>query len=478
MSRFDAIAARLPVRAGLHGTGAVLLLCVAVLPATSLGRAAAASETERFRIVCHFECGGIAADAAHVAEAAWPLAGELFGPARRERARPMEIHLYRTPEQYVAARTTLLRGPPVNMAVTEPHSRSAHIALPAGVADTTLNAFGLPGTVLRVVAHEAFHLAALAHAPGSTRLPGWLVEGAASWAEHEVLRALGRVAEAADEPVASTYQWLVQQRLRAGELPAAAQILADSLPGHDQQDEYAVRKLFFEFLRESDRAELLEAAARAGSLHAERRSLLGRLPTRGAVRDVVDLHLLGDEPAAALDLIDDAFATWVAALRPAWVQSGRALDRLDEDRWLQVGLSGHATAWRTRYAPAVELRGTVGFLTPGSAQLHIDSSGEGYFSITFDRAAARLWLAHSTAAPGDAPILDVPLNMLHYGEITFLLVARRGMLRLDIEGEAPRTLDVPALEPNGGWGLGAGRGTSIVWAGLSDQPDGGAGGQR
>jgi hypothetical protein len=422
----------------------VLALALALLSA------APASAQSRYRIVCHFECGAAAEQALRAADAAWPLARVLFDAEPPALDAPLEIHLYRTAADYRAARRGLLRSPPRSLATTDPRTRTAHIALRGAIADTTLRRFGLPANVLRVVAHEAFHLATLAHSPRAAGLPSWLAEGAASWAEHEALRALGIIESADDEPVAATYLWLLQRRAHAGTLPRAAAILDDDLRRLDEQERYAVRKLLFAALLAVPAGERLPAQLDTLLADARRGRLAGALRARIA------------PDSAALAELDARMHAALAAARPVWALATRSLDALPAGGLLQIGLDGDAEAWRHRFAAMARVVGSVEALAPGVARVLIGTNEAGHVVVAIDAAADRLSVRRVRDDGSSPSPLGVAALGTADGPIEFRVEATAGRLTV-AAGRARIELEPQNFTPNGRWGVGAAAGANLVW---------------
>jgi hypothetical protein len=440
------IAMLLPLAEGSPGVG----------PAAAWPAAHAAEA--RYRVVCDFPCGRLAAEALRAAESAWPLAVETYGaPTAATPSRPLEIYLYRTASSYRAARSGFLRRAPSSLATTDPRTRTAHIAIQSSISDATLERYGLPPTLIRIVAHEAFHLAGLALAPASERYPLWYNEGAASHAEQRALAALGYAAGAAQEPVASTYAWLLQRRLRSGTLPSVESVLLDRLEGVSAQEQYAIRSLLFETVQAAGLAPALDAALRAPTPARRPSELVVRAGLARVVRD----H--------GLDRIEADLHERILAAQPAWTQASRALDAV-ADGWLQIGLSDDAEAWFVRRWPTgVAATGRVEFLTAAGsiARLLLGTAEEGHLVLEIDAAAGRIRLLRSGGAHDGAQLLATEGATLRERPVKFSLVAANGEIRGEIDGAAPFTLPLDGVTLNGAFGIGAGAASNVVWHDLS-----------
>jgi hypothetical protein len=434
---------------------------VAFVNGAAAGRAALRGDTAeggRYRVICHFSCGTrIAHDALRIAEAVWPFATHVFGDVAADSGRLLEIHLYRTVDDYRRARSGFLRPAPRHVAATDPSSRTAHIALHAAIADTTLRRFGLPHNMLRIVAHEAFHLAALVHAPRSVLLPAWLNEGAASWAEHEALRAAGLATDAEHEPVASTYLWLLQQRALAGTLPAVGEVLRDELHGLDDQEIYAVRKLLFEQLLARDDGEPLAEVLRDVLGGA------GRFTRAGRVAELLHARLFG--PGLHVEPLQLDVHDALHAASPRWAQAGRSLDPLGDGALLQIGLSGDAEAWRIRFAGTTRLAGRLEPLTRGVARLMIGTNEEGSLAIDIDSDAGEIVIRRVRPHAGTRILARAALERRAGAMIDFDVVALPGRLSIGI-GAAVLELELDDATPNGQWAVGVSAGANVVWHGL------------
>lgn len=239
---------------------------------------------EHFQILYHSDWYKSRDKVLAVAEAVWPYATYLYDSPDGPLEDKLRIHLYdaadfaRINEHLAEGRFTDARGFSVRSA------REAHIALPPQ-GDTTRAL-----AMLRRVAHEGAHLAALTSPGDPGPLPDWLAEGGASWIEREVARSHLRggsssagptgASEGPEDAIAASPAsptWdtgpetaltdpafaLHVRRVLAleeeGELPAAGGILlSDDAESVRTSDDYVVRSVLFEFLR-TRRPETLEA---------------------------------------------------------------------------------------------------------------------------------------------------------------------------------------------------------------------------
>jgi hypothetical protein len=448
------------LKASLTCLPVAAVVALAVLwPAPAPGVPAVAEvASARFRAVCHFPCGRLAAEAERAAEAVWPLAAAAYGGgAAGVPTRPLEIHLYRTAESYRSARSGFLRPAPQALATTDPRTRTAHIALLSTISDATLERYGLPPTVVRVVAHEAFHLAGLAFAPQSERYPAWYNEGGASHAEQRALARLGHASGAAHEPVASTYAWLLQGRVRSGTLPGVERLLADDVDALPEQERYALRAELFA---------VIEAAGLLPALDSVLRTAVVRQrPSRAVIRAALQARLARH----GLERLEAAVHERIMAAEPTWAQAMRSLDSIP-DGWLQIGLAGDAEAWQIRRWPAgAEIAGRVELLpgAGGVARLLVGTAETGHLVVELDGAASRVRVLRSGASR-PAVLAEVVAPGLQPGRaVDFAFAALDGELRGAVAGGPPLSVALAGGTLNGAFGVGASEGTNVLWRGLS-----------
>ena len=441
-------------------------LALALLPP----HAAPAADPPRFRVVCHFGSPAVAEQARAAAEATWPIVAGLLGSGRERPDEPLEVHLYRSAEDYRRADRELTGGAfERNLAFAHFDSRSAHVALQPPVSDAVLERQGLPVGTLRLVAHEAAHLVRYSVAPNHRWHPGWLVDGLATWTEQRVLEGLGRSAGLEDDPWIGRDFLRARDLLEAGRLPSAADLLADRTGSLDFYDRYAARSTFLFFLRgpawRSRSDALLREVLRIGGgpEHAAR------------VRDAAFEHLAdatSTEPWAA---VDAAWAAFLRSVEPGWDEQLRLLDT-SRGPWLQAAFPDvRALAWRTRApeGPDYAIAGALAIL-PGAGDqlnLHLGRSDDGYLAVTFKAGyGVNLFDYRSGRADGDdwlmlarAPTERLAETLAAGEPAPFRVTVRGGRVAVDLDGARLLEVEVDPARTAGAWGLGAQRGSVGLW---------------
>ena len=413
------------------------------------------AEGAHFSIVCHFDCGSSRA-ALEAAEHAWERTSQLLGVAGNV-STPRPIHLYGTERDYEAVEGALTGGRlRLNRAMTY-RGAEAHISVHPNLTPQAMSEFGLTANTLRVVAHEAAHIAARSLSPRTRNLPDWLDEGIASSVEQDVLIDLGLSTSRAEEPVSGTRAYLLQERLRRGQLPSLARLL----DGHEEAltlaERYAFYQVFFEFALREHRDALLATLrdpARMGGSG-------GRL-RRAFVRRIFGTDI------SELSGLDAAFHAYLRAQQPAWVQAKRALSTAG-DEWLQVGFESGAEAWR--WTPVSRLpyvlRGDVRVLAGGARQaaVLVALEGGGKLMLVIRPGEVRLDRAETPDHRSLETMVRVAAPSVREDHaVSFRLHISQDEVVAEVGDMAP--LRARGVRPSGRWGLEVGPRANVVWRGI------------
>ena len=426
--------------------------------------ARASSRGEHFLVVVHFASPAAAEKALSVAEAAWPHVAALFGADARPADAPLEIHLYRTSREYEKAERSLTGGRfRRNLAFSHVASRTSHIALQPPVPDETLERLVLPTQVLRLVAHEAAHVATY-HATRNARwLPGWLDEGAASWIEQQVMIEMGlSPPRQEDDPWASTYLWRVAQLLEKDELPPLTDILRDRLGALSLTERYAVRKALFSFLAEE------HLPRQRALLRFVRRSSSGQRLGEELIEELKRLFV-----DRTLDAVDAQFRRFVSGFSPRWVEDHRSLTWTPEG-WVQLAFpSADAVAWRATGPGRREytISGAVEFFPGRDPRMHVflGRSPGGYLDIRFEAGrGVRVVRVRRRGGEGDEDRLaELRSEAVVVGRrVPFEVRVTTGRVRVELIDQGSVVVPLGGLEADAPWGLGAARGTAGRWHAL------------
>lgn len=460
---------REPARASGAMAAAVLALSLAALVRAQEGADAASAPAPArargaaFEVLCHGGDDALAAQALAAVEPVWPVVREFFGVENALPAAPLEVHLYRTVDGYLAADRERTGGRfQPNLAMFHWNTRSAHVALQPPCSDAALIELGLPMQTQAMLAWEACHVARSELCPNFRAHPGWFLDGLAATTAARVLQQ--RYPGLGPQPFFTQRLLRVQRLLGDGALPEVRALFADATDGLDMRDRYAARVVLFAFLADGERQGALRELARTV------RSLGGG----GSVAEQVRAAA-----ATAFGGLDAAFADHVRTQSPVWDERGRSLWCIG-DTWQQLAWPGdRAEAFCT--APvaggAFVARGRVRVLQGGSRQMNFlfGRTEEGCYSLAlvagsgftlFDhRFDGNQWLR---VAGGRVPAFAV-------GEpLPFVVRGRGAALEIELAGQH-WDVDLPRALPDAiVWGVGAQGGTQGattgavgIWQGLT-----------
>jgi len=425
------------------------------------GAPGAARKVGRFyAVTCHGGDAALAEQALSVVEAVWPIVAATFGVPDRKPAQPLEVHLYRTPELYIAADDALTGGKfRRNLAMSHWDTKSSHVALQPPCGDEALRALGLPPLTVTMLAWEATHIARYELCSNFLDHPEWFGDGLATWVAKEVGAARFHAAPEAT-PFWADDIVRVQRLLEARQLPPVRSILSDAVADLDLWDRYATRCVFFAF-----------AAAEPGKLtkvaDAIRRTGGGN-GYAAAVRA---------EALAAFGGEDEAFVKFVRGLKPQWEETYRSLWP-NGTEWSQIAFPDkNAIAWsRDPVAGGgFSAKGGLRILPGGLQQLNLlfARGEEGFYSLAFVadqgfvlfdyRSKTEEW---NRVGAGNAPGLRLGVST------DFAVVGRGAKLEVTLDGKT-WTLDLPRPLPDRvGWGLGAQAGSAGLWQRVAVGPAG------
>jgi len=423
----------LAVGAAGPGCGArVTHAASASAPADPPGLATATGPT--FRVVCHFPDARVARTALQLAETAAHVADEVWGTAVPGRAAPLELHLYRTMQDFDRAAEVLThRTNHDNLNFFVGERLQSHVLVQPLLSEEAMGALGLPLLTKSLIAFQAAQLLRAARAPGWSLQPAWYAAGLGKWVALRTLRAAGAMADpmtdplwssnihdlqqlqrrlpapAPDNTIESVAYWtdaatpfLARAAPRNTHLPLPSEVLARDLSGSLTQNEFfGLAWLMFETLMtppfaSTTRAlvaELQALPAPDGPLSAASAAAIAR---GGGLKRVVASRLA--ERAMALfgpdqlSLMDAAFERALAAQRPRWSEETRSLDAQGRD-WVQIAFpqslraSRRAAAWSLDRIPGASfaISGRALMLPNFGRQMNVflELDGDQFLQVSF-----------------------------------------------------------------------------------------------
>jgi hypothetical protein len=458
---------------------------------TTAGRSTATGP--HYRIVCDFENQSVADAALRIAEATWPIAGDLLDLPAAPLPKPLELYLYQTVEKLDFAKSERATdADQKTLALSLPERGESHIAVQPMVSESVLATVGLPSQTRGLIAYHAARLATGRASPFSSVHPNWYAAGLAQWVSLRTLRTLGLLTDETEDPLWSHAIWSLQHwknpegepgsgwanvallgTRTAESIPSASDILAHDLPDVDADRFIALAWANFETLMTPPferTTRLLLRDVRAigvGSLlggeQAARQVALSRCNERAKV-------LFGEE---ALARLNGDLRARIGALTPHWTQPYRSLDTLGND-WTQIAYppnykyGANAIAWRLDRAPSANLTisGQATILANATLQLNVllRVDDDDFVQVAFvARQGIYLYEWRSKAwtklKSTNAP--DIAVGQ----PFSFEVSHRDGWLTVMVNGKArlARKLDRPL---DGRWGLGAYTGTAGIWSGI------------
>jgi hypothetical protein len=412
----------------------------------------------RFSIICHFACGEAAGMALSAAERAWQRTTTLFGVDARGMS-PRPIHLYGTEDHYEAVEGALTGGRlRLNRAMTY-RGEEAHISVHPYLTAEARDEFGLTTNTLRVIAHEAAHIASRTLAPRTRALPDWLDEGISSWVEQSVLIDLGLSVNRAEEPVSGTRSYLLKDRLQRDQMPSLSTLLDGQDDMFTLAERYAFYQIFFQFVLESRYGDRMTETLRQLDRFRGSGGRLGR----AIVKEVFDREM------NELSGLQAEFHEYLRTLEPGWVEAKRALS-VSGENWLQVGFDAGAEAWRWNPVPELPytLSGQVRILAGGAetASVMVALEGGGKLSIRMRPHEVRIDRLTTARDRTRDTVARTPLASLRPGAaVTFRVRVDRNEVVAEVADLPPLT--ATDVQPSGRWGLEAGPAANVIWRGVS-----------
>jgi hypothetical protein len=441
----------------------LLLLATITSPLRVAPIADAVADGPHFRVTVHFDDQRIAKSALETAEAVWPIATALFGAPAIDPAKPLEVHIYRTADDYEKADVQFGRGNfKTNMAFTSAETTACYIAMQPDVSDAVLARIGLPSMMRELVAHEAMHAICDRAWPNAPTLPMWLAEGSATWVCQETLVKNNWVASAPDDPMLAHADVLVKQIEAEKKLPGFAPIFDDMLGDQPFYQRYAVWNVAFRFLHEGKHAaaltKILAAAKSAG----------GGAKHGAEIAAAARLELGGDAGLAALD---KEFSAYVRALSPHWDEVYRSLSTAG-DTWTQAAFKdANAIAWRTGDVGAdkYEVSGELEIFDGDAQQMNLllGRTPNGLVQISFVAGQRIVVFEYDNRRMNGTDwkrLGSVDQALVKTNHSTpFRVKVAKSKLTLEIDGKAVGSFDVGDHPMKGACGLGALEGSAGAW---------------
>lgn len=447
-------------RTALHV--ALAVLCSISLPLRGAPSAEqSVAEGDHFRIVCEFTDEKGAAKALQAAEAVWPSIVLLWGAPVGPLEKRLVVHVYPDAQSYETAEQGLTGGRfKKNLSFSSYVTGESYVAVQPELTPAARAEIGLPLTTLRVVAHEAAHIATYRLVPNHESHPDWLAEGYATWSEQKAIESLGWSKSAEEEPYVSTATVRCQRLIANKRFPTAAVLVANAPSELDFYDGYAVDRLFFRFLQEK-RADLAKRA-------------LARIVQLGggadfAARSAAELDTIFGK---GLTQLDKDFRAFVGDLHPVWDEVLRTLET-EGDSWTQAAFEQNAIAWHTKPVGKLpfELRGFAKVLE-GAPQMNVllDRSDAGFLSVALraeDGGSITLFEFDSKSEAWNK-LGSVPAAGIEIGKEFVFHVSISKSKKLLVEvGEAKAAIqvsaDVSKRECTGPWGLGVQAHGAGIW---------------
>jgi hypothetical protein len=422
-----------------------------------------------FRVLCHFDDGPSADAALETAEAIWPRAAALYGLPDAPLDPPLDVHLYRRAEDYLATERELAGGKfDRNLAFSSFDTTSSYVPVQPELTDDALASVGLTAQTRHNVAHEATHLVSYRATPNFRVFPQWATEGAAIWIESETTAARGWSAGFGEDPFVSADMVLAQKLLAGGKLPSATQILRGETKDIDLYERYAAQALLFRRLMSRNDG----AAFRKAFLDAV------RIPERPDFAERFFDTVVAAYPAEGLAGLDLDYEQFVRSQAPGWDEVFRALSTAG-DAWTQAAFADHnAVAWRTSPvgAESYEVRGQIEIL-PGlgkTQQMNLllaRDKERGFVSVAFVAGYGVNVFRYHAKEDRWETLAAVPAKGIQvWRRMPFRVSVDGSKLTVRVDGVEVATADAGDHPMSGAWGLGVQAGAVGVWRGVKAEP--------
>jgi hypothetical protein len=415
-------------------------------------------ETARFRVVSCFPEEARAREALEVAEATVPVVLARLGVESWSPPGPRTLQLFADFARFRSATAEMNPDSPEAHGYTSRDSRTAFVTVQP--AAETLRALGLSSQTRRLIAHEVTHLLCFDLVADMTSLPGWMVEGLADSAAHEVLDGLGRTRPLEEEPCTAAQILLVQELIATNQAPRFGTLLHDKLGGFDYRQRYALRWLAYEFLRARHPEECARLFHAAFAPNAA-----------GRARERVRPLLEGLWPPEELHALDAEFLAWIGELRPRWRQTAGVCEF--DERALVVLAPPSADALVVNQAVfeglPFHVQGELSFLPGGSQQLHIVLAhrDDSFLLVSFTAGwGVTLWRHEVRGGRWQRQAAAEVPRLSAVQPARFRVAASASALSVALDGEEVLRVPLDGAELLGKFGLGAQAGSNGEWSAL------------
>lgn len=406
-----------------------------------------------FRIHVHVDRQEVVDRAQEIGEQTWKIASKLYGSELPKKK--LDVHLYRTIEDYRAADKKLTGGKfKKNQAFAHFDTITAHVALQPPISDELLGVVGLPKQSARLLAHEMSHLVRFERMPHAFRNhPYWLIDGMASLVDQRVLVASGYMKDWNQDPNFGSCAWNGKRLLSEEKLPTASKLLSNESLDVSFYDRYSVRWIFVNMLDS-------KYGAKFGTFLRDLRRLGGGSSYAERTKKLLLKHLQVD--AATLDR---QFIQHVEQLNPQWCEQGRSLET-SGSKWHQIAFpDSTAMTWRqTSLGDSFRISTTATIHSAGRNQLNIRVGKRdefAQFSITagfgvnvFEYVDSKWETKLGKEVAGINVGEPVMLSLEYDAEKT------EAILKLDGKIVFQEKVTIPA---NGQVALGAQKGSAVTW---------------
>jgi len=302
----------------------------AALAAGLVAQDVAVAKGEHFELHFHGGDERVARQALAVVEPVWPLVCEVFGADTERPEQPLEVHLYRDVDGYLAADRKLTGGRfGPNQAMSHWNSKSAHVAMQPPCADAMLARHGLPLQTEAMLAWEACHIVRFELCSNFRSHPGWFHDGLAATIAQRALQKLHP--KMGEQPFFTQRWWRVRRLADEGDLLPVRLLLTDETHGLSMRDRYAERIAFFEFAQQKRARQLRQIAEKV-------RTTGGGTGYAGKVSKAA---------VKALGGLDAAFRRRAASAEPVWDEQIRSIWCLGDDWRQRAFADSNAVAFRT-----------------------------------------------------------------------------------------------------------------------------------